>query len=167
MMARKKWKVSASKSDAVQSKLFSYRRADGTINLHVFKAEYLSTSEECASVMAELDELRLGFDAKIRKMRASAHDNGVFASPEMYHGTLNLYTMAKIARNKVQDRRGQLRRQFNIAQANEDLAHREHSFIEVAKRVLTKEQYLSIWAQVDEDYPAYKAESPTHGETMQ
>lgn len=167
MMARKRWKVSASAREADQSKPFGYRRSNGTINLHVFKAEYLSKTEECASVMAELDELRVGFDANIREMRAIARDTGVFAKPEMYHATLHLCHLAKNARNNVQDRRGQLRRQFNSAKARADLAHKEHRFIEAAKRVLTKEQYLSIWEQVKEDYPIHKPASASHSETMQ
>lgn len=140
--------------------MFSYRHTDGSINLQLFKAEYLSTPEECASVMAELDQLRSDIDDQIRRMRASFHNDGERTEAKLYHSTMNLWTMAKIARNKVQDRRGILRRQINVAQADAHNTQRERGFVNAAKKLLSKEQYLAIWRLVDEDDATRNSASP-------
>jgi hypothetical protein len=132
-----------------QEEDYGYRRADGSINLHKFRAEYLETPEECAIVMGEIDKMREEFANSIRFMRAKFGKAAKYEKPEIYRSTMTLWNLAKTARNQAQDRRGILRREKSVTKTQKIEKERERKFIEAAKRVLSREQYLAIWKAVE------------------
>ena len=96
MQARKRWKqpghdTSIVKAFAHRQSDSGYRRPDGSINLHTFRAEYLQTPEECVIVMGELDKLREHFANEVRSLRATFKKTAKDEKPELYRSNITLW----------------------------------------------------------------------------
>ena len=142
MQARKRWRL----PDEIQEESPSgWRRADGTIDLHQFKPEYLENTEECASLTAELDQSINYFWAILQGFAEDFRRSGIPTDSRLYGSTRRLWTLAKVQRNAVQDRRGELRRAKNREDREAADIRSERRFVEVAKRILSREQYMAIW----------------------
>jgi hypothetical protein len=126
-----------------------WRRVDGTIDFYKFKPEFLSTPEECAEITAEMDKSISHFAALVAGFRADYSETGIPTDKKLYKSTLTLWTMAQAARNRVQDRRGELRRKRNEAGREAGTIRGETRFMAAAKEMLSGEQYLAIWARAN------------------
>jgi hypothetical protein len=142
--ARKRWKLSEKTTE-----LKAWRRPDGKIDLWKFKPEFLETADECAAVTAELDQTIEHFASLLRGFNAELQATGVYTDKQLFYRTRRPRTLAKIARTQVQDRRGMLRRAENIAKREVADIRSERAFVEAAKQMLPREQYLAIWNVVN------------------
>ena len=148
--ARKRWRLSDDEKHPVAARVeepgtLDYRRRDGSINLHLFKTEYLNTPEQCALVMGEIDKMREEFGNDVRLLRAQYGRTAKQEHPEKYRSAMTLWNLAKTARNQVQDRRGQLRRMMNLVKTETANISSERRFILSAKQMLDEDVFAAIW----------------------
>jgi hypothetical protein len=125
-----------------------FRNADGSIDPDRVRVEDLQTIADCAEVMYEMDQLIDRLCGQIRGARAKRAATGNFSNRASDQNTTRQLTAAKVARNVAQDQRGVLRRQKVEAQRVLHARMDETRFITAAKRILSEEQYLAIWAEV-------------------
>ena len=109
MIVRKRWKLTEPSHDNSAPKWPC--REDGIIDVHRFDPESLHTPEECAAVTIELDKAIGHFGAKLKEFASEYAATGVPSPKPLYGATHKLWTLAKVKRNTVQDRRGVLRRE--------------------------------------------------------
>jgi hypothetical protein len=142
MTARKQWRLPEPESVEPGR---SWLRSDGSIDLYRLDPESLLTPEDCAAATTELDKAIARFGAQLKSFAAEYAATGVPTPKPLYHATHKLWTLAKTKRNIVQDRRGVLRREKNNTQRQAADIRSERRFVESARRMLTREQYLEIW----------------------
>ena len=123
------------------------------VDLKWMNPDDLTTTEECAYVMHELDAAIGRMQAEIRAYRKP--------SKEWTASTLGALKAAKRRRELVQERRGILRtkeKNQRVAEScrREDI--RAAAFIRAAKRLLTGGQIVAIWDEVEKDLAGERTE---------
>ncbi len=113
------------------------------------RAGELQTVEECALLMGAIDKMRDGLTSQIRHAGAMRWKTGKSAPGRWYSDTVSLLNAVSVARNQVQDRRGVIRRERNKAERLLADVRSERRFVEAARRVLPREQYLAIREAAD------------------
>jgi hypothetical protein len=119
---------------------------DGSYIVHprALRPEHLATAEECSAYMNAVDRLAVELRAKLVEIR-ELEAAGECDDFTWFRRTERLLYDIKVARTVAQDRRGVLARREKAASNAVWQESQAGRFLEAARIILTKEQYLAVW----------------------
>lgn len=154
MTVRKRWKaptpaISEQPPAPEPAALPRFQFPKDSIDPRTIVVEEVETAQECATLIDQIDKLRILLANDIREAKFRAWKLKKFASPEWYRTANELHELTKQLRNQLQDRRGELRRAEKRAKSEGDNEADERRFIEAANRLLPRDYYLAIWSEAN------------------
>lgn len=148
MQTRRRWKQPEETTFRAVVSVGEYQEVEEpayALDPETIRAEELQTVEECAYLMAELDKMRVELGSDLRHAGMKAKKYRQYAPRDWYERTTKLLNAVNVAQNQVQDRRGVIRREKNLAKQEASMIRAERRFVEAARQTLSPDQYQAIW----------------------